>query len=665
MKKLIATLALICLCSPTQATVFTMIASGNVNAGTTYVGGVAPDCTGAISQDQVIVPNGMTLTMNVNCTLGNYPTSDTGITVAALAPATTAGTGIVNWSSPVTFTFRGPIYQGPATWSAGSGVTFTHDSSAASGTPSYKWHVQAVNCTTSPCALLQVTGTSGSRDTFNIASASGNFGGFGDGTYQDSGQVQIAYTDFTSCGTSTVPCDNTYSFVSVPLSTSFTHDTFTSSGVIQLGETYKAGTHFVFNNNKVVTPLNSSGYGLNLGIYGGDSTLVVQAEQNYIEGQTYEAFLDSAYDGTDDLAIVTGNVFAGLATTPPYKGGTVGHAAGHFDHNIFYQQGSDTSGESICPSVSVTNLTILEAYNNSSGATHLYGCGPTYSTVFNAGITEKQYNDEAGKEGSSNTFYATGQSSTVGVVTYTAENWIITPTPNHSSGGQLFAFPSSTCNGTSIICPVITVNNNTLIAIPVATGGFAAAANGESNPGWAGLYPTVDNNLFWCPASINAYGVGWFANITLTNGTFGTVGYNAWEPNCTGTPYTTGRYGDASNAYNVTPGTGDVSLSAPAGFVGCKVSSVTSIYNCDLNGFATTQGITYSTWADIIAQFKCMNDASGCLLSTASVAAYFAFVRAGYAPTNSQVHNAGYPSGDIGAIPYQATGNPFWAFPTP
>jgi hypothetical protein len=219
------------------------------------------------------------------------------------------------------------------------------------------------------------------------------------------------------------------------------------------------------------------------------------------------------------------------------------------------------------------------------------------------------------------------------------------------------------------------------MAVPAAQAGGFGAVTGEGSVGIAGIYPKIVDNIFsMTPATSAAgYAVNWNNGYTPVSNVFQEVCNNDLY-GITGSIYTS-IYGPSSTTFSPTPpgaagcvsGSGNADISVNPMWLGCAGALSPSIMNCNLKGWATSAGITWTTWADIQACFRNMNVA-GNTCTPDSIGLEYNWVRAGFAPQNPAMHGTAYaaytPVGgvsmqDIGPIPYQAAGNPFWAFPTP
>jgi hypothetical protein len=491
-----------------------------------------------------------------------------------------------------------------------------------------------------------MNGTASQPFSVYNAPGSGNFGGFTNSTYHDTGAMVATYGTFTGCGTATLDCWTTYNFYYYGMASSCFHCIFVSSGQIE-DTGIQAGTNasFSFKNSSCKNPINASGYCLQYGGPVGDSTFSCAVEQNYFEGTVKHVPQTS---GQADGCTLKGNVFK--SPTGAMALNDLGaYANGNAFGNLFYF--SDQSGASGFPAGYMTQSVFLLAFNaNYFGAPHLYCGGPDAqgngaSALYNGVVIERQYQDYPGSEGTSSCFYTGGGVSAR--YTWTLENSISIPTPDGYSPAVLINVVSG-CGST---CPQIKAIHNTAIVSPTAGGGFAVFT-GEGSTGASGLYSQISDNLFWQPTSGTGYGVGWFSGSVPGSGTFQNVGNNDWF-NVTGSAFTS-KYDAPSGAYSGTPGSyGEGDFNFNPYFVGCPYGGVKSILNCNFTTWAKTLGLTPTTWSDVMNQFRCMNDFSGCSFTPLAVASYYNFIRAGYAPTAAGLHGTASDSTDIGAVAWR------------
>jgi hypothetical protein len=574
----------------------------------------------------------------------NIGTSNGALAISCSSPTDTTSTFIVAVGAALHL-LGDNIQQCFATWQMNG--TFTYDSSGNSSpsTANYTWD-EGAHCNSAPCAILEFNGTSSTPFTVQIAAGSGNFGGFGTGTYNSSGAVQMTWGNVSNCGTSSQHCIYSHSGYYVGVQSSITWTVFNNYGQIQDdGNQTGTSASFIFENNKLMTAIDASARAVTWGGLYNDSTWTCQVTNNTIHGTSTESTGPSSANwGQDNGCITNGNWLLGTATASGYQGNLAGHANGHFDGNVAYNQpGATGIGY---PAGYVTRMVVLLVPDESGGGPHLYGGGPSsyQPTYFIGGTVERQYNSTSGAEGTSSCFYAGGTGFAV-----TVENWVTIPSPNGYS-------PCALVNviGASVSGAAYTAVHNTAMATPTANG--FGTFMGEGSTGGAGLFPNIESNLFFLTTSTAgaAYDTYWYNSSTPVNDTFGTVDYNG-QWNITGSPYGS-IYGGASSWYLTTPGTHDVR--ANPNFLGCYDGSTTSVSNCNFEGFARFKGITYTTWADIIAQADCMNNASGlqgCSFWNSTILEYYYWVQQGFAPTNAAFHNTAADGGDIGAVPYYAT----------
>jgi len=182
------TLLLLALSIPAFAATCTSQSTGTWT-GATWSCGHAP-----VAGDTVVLADSFTITIPASTT-AVVGTSGAAGTVA-ISCSTTSGTGVLNVNG--TLQIQGDVSQCEATWTYGPDSALVHDSSLASGTPAYVWHIGAKDNTV---ALLRSTSTNGHRFNQTNFAMSGDFGGFDDGGFIGGGQMQFQYANFTGCGT--------------------------------------------------------------------------------------------------------------------------------------------------------------------------------------------------------------------------------------------------------------------------------------------------------------------------------------------------------------------------------------------------------------------------------------------------------------------------------
>ena len=412
MKRLLLIFALTLLSPLAWGTAYTSVATGNWNSSATWSPAAVPG-----SGDSVTLANGYTVTIPVSTTA----------TVSSITCSSTTGTGILIING--TLDYKGSMLNQCSAnpWICNS-CTLTADDASTN----IVWNIGYANCDTAPCAVLQLNGTYASQVT--VGGTGGSSWSFGGGTYHSSGTIQATWANFTACGTASATCINAYPYPSVGTNTTITYSTFTSCGLIELGYGYANGTTFIFNHNEIVSPISSTGYGLEVQPNGGETGVTYQVENNYLAGTFKEVFGGGAYYGQDDQFIVTGNAFIGTSSVISYDGATVGHATGHFDGNLFVNQLAASTSLNF-PAGSITRAVILLSNNTTTQHLVCAGLSPYGATTINGMTYERQYNDGAGLQGTDSCLIPGGGSSSRPAVTI--ENVVAIPAPNGYSPGSL------------------------------------------------------------------------------------------------------------------------------------------------------------------------------------------------------------------------------------
>ena len=645
MKRLILILALLIPCITHAGTVFTASVTGNINNAATFGGAGTPDCTGAAG-DSIIGNNGVTVTDNINCILGSSPANNTGTPAVTCTTANT-GTFIFSISAGISFAYRAPMIMCNAAWNIGAGATITHDSSLAvsPSTANYYWSTAQANDETN--SVLIINGTSGNRVNWGIAAGSGNSGGFYCGgsvsCFRDGGQVQAQYVNFISCGTAALPCWYTWPNASGAKSTcSFCK--FTSSSAIGLYSVSNTATNTVtykLNNSTVLTPVASitaPSAGQAVVIFPSGNAAVptgatYQLENDFIQGAMKFVGHTGANSVSNNFTcsnlILMGNVGGTVGTDAALTAGGFSPECASTDLVMYYDQAnSSVSSDSFA---GTSTRSMLMAQQN---VTNLHILHLAYSPRVMNGLTyERQFDDPSADNASDAVQLST---SPYAQEAFTIEYGLWIPTPSGQAPGTVTNLASnSTCDNSSVFCPIVTVVHNTFQGDD-AGGGQPASVGGEgSGNGYAGMYATVESNLEWRLSSGAGWVTKWCCN-TFNANLFTTADYNG-EYNTTGAVY----YQNAGNTgYLNAPGTHDV--------VG-NPTFVDKTRNFLKWGQSIAGGI--SNWTDIMIQLSKENDDSG-YNAGYNLAAYYAWVRAGFVPTNAAFHNTAADGTDIGAIPF-------------
>lgn len=527
---------------------------------------------------------------------------------------------------------------------ASAGLSFFPPSILFNSATSYVWNIGYQNGGSSgPYPLLQINGTATAPIGITTATGSANFGGFSpSATYQMSGMIQGAWANINNCGTSSADCWYPYYFFyGNGLATSASYFWFDQSGRIDAYLSQNSGSiSYACTNCSFTSPLNSSGISLDVTVNSPVTFTAGNVSNNYFEGQFKVDQANGSDYGQDAGLIANGNFGIGTSSVAPFSGGTVGFAAGHFDANALMNQLTGSAGSSY-PNGSITRDICLLSGNMSGAATHLVCGGPgSYAnTDLNGVLVEREWNDGSGYQGASSCLVVSGSTFATSL-----EGMVAVPSPAGYSPCAAIDQVGTPSSGQQV-----TATHNTVLATPTANS-FGAIL-GEGSSGVTNLFPAIESNIIWMTSGTSGTGYGTFwTGGTPVSGAFGTVDYQDFY-NVTGSPYTS-KYGGSSSWYASTPGTHD--LAANPNFLDATRN---------LGTWATAQGLTWSTWADIVSYgFRCMNAPVGCPFNPASILSEYYWVRTGFSPTNAALQGtapAGYtPAGssfamqDIGAMPY-------------
>lgn len=652
-------LCLLLFAAMAHATAYTASVTGNWNNSATWGGAGVPG-TG----DTVTINDGITVTVNVSTTVGSSPTDDTG--TPAIQCASTTGTGILSVSAGVVLTFRGPVRQciKGGDWTVGAGASLIHDSHLSAATncnttpascPNYSWVIGLVNCTSGTCGSLILNGASGNRVTLDIAASSGNAGGLVCNTtgtttcLQSAGKIHAAWVNINKWGLAGTAY-NTYSLHSYPYNSGdasyCNHCYMTSVGHMALSNP-RNSTTWQFNNSIVKGNLNANGTAFLTLFEAGQPTTgmtgqVYEIKDSYIGGSV-RIVTSGGYKGGDVHVVFTNDLLLGNDTgttgaDSPFTGsGSPGFGdgtSGKWDLVMLYTRGN-SSVTSNAPSGTLKRTMVMMAGNFSN--LHPMA-GQVADVTWDGVVVERQYDSSI--NGDSDTFQSGGAATVV--VNLALKNALFIPTPGGQAPGSAWNQSGTQCDGTAIVCPHISITHNTYIGSDSGAN-LVVGAGGEGNTAWDGLYQTISNNIVWAPASGLGWIMHWYTSTTAVANSFRNVGNNAYW-NLTGTPYT-GIYGGNAGQYNPTAGTygnGDLPSTNP-GFPDSTRNF--------LNWCKSIDG-TLTTWDLCIAKFPFDTDQAG-YNSAYSLAAYYNWVRAGFAPTNAALKGTASDGGDIGAMPVQ------------
>lgn len=220
---------------------------GDVLTGPTWVGDIAPGVG-----DTATLANGATYTHNSG---GTWRVGDaSNPTTHAIRTSGAAGTGILNWNSPIEL--LGIVLQGNANWtcSAGGSVLFDHASTELT------WQISDAN---SQHKALVFTGTFNAPCIVS-SNAAGVNGRFISGGFFNGGNVRGTHTDFARIGTAANDAFNLdYTFTNANISVSFTDCRFTSCGRVYVPSNLVANCIVQLTRVEFASSLNAKSFRVN------------------------------------------------------------------------------------------------------------------------------------------------------------------------------------------------------------------------------------------------------------------------------------------------------------------------------------------------------------------------------------------------------------------
>ena len=495
---------LLALAGITHAAVITSngTGGGNWNSVSTWNGGGVPG-----AGDTVVIANGDTVTVPAatSVTVGASPASDTSTPAIACSSATGTGILVVNGS----LTFRGTVTQCNSAWNVGAGASLIHDSSLAT-TPSathYTWKIGMANLQVG--SKLVVTGTAANRAILTIAAGSGNAGGFvgTTTTTTDSGQVQLTWADVDHWGISTG-----YFIRAFPTSSGFDihldHCRINNSGPISIARVASNTIERILGTSITAPLFPASNRYIEIG-YQALLTAVptgadLRIQDSYIEGEVAMT-VNSSYVGGNTGWKYLNTVFAGgtsSAQPPLLFSNAPRFADGDFDLVFIYNRISSSSDTGQLPSGNLTRILNYRNYTinpHYSTFPNFAAPGHTVSATVSGSISESLYDVNAAGD----TFMS---NISAGAASYSITGSISLPTPGGQAIGT-FVNHNATgiCNGITVVCPVWTVERNTIVGDNFGDhGASASGVSGESNSGYAGFYSSVRNNILGNHRAITA-----------------------------------------------------------------------------------------------------------------------------------------------------------------
>lgn len=624
--RIVVMLAVLAISANCWAAALTASVTGDINNAATFGG------TEFANGDTITINDGITLTIpaGVTAIVGASPADDVSTPAIQCASATGTGVLVVNG----TLRFAGTIKQANATWTVNAGGALLHDSSAAAApaTTYYSWQIGMAANQANAKLILQGTGPGASRVTVGNYTGSGRFGGFSQGStiaerahkyssltgaLAGAGRVESYYVTFTGLGVTG------YDWLTANIGAGhrliFEHCIITDCTMINIVNTLAATGVWRFSDSSILAPRETN----SIHIWTGQA--ISEGGERSFTNSVVEGSLVLTY-GQD--VTYTKCLFAGKAVDSGVP--IVNYGGTHGAHHIGTDLGlwnRETGNVGIVMGHGDYTRVLSVRAGPSASHSHFRFSSPTSYTaplVMNGMVTERV---EGGMEGG----IIVNLDASANANSITLNN--VLDVPSYLDG-------AGSCN--SLVVNE-TNNPNMRVTISGYTAKLTAANTGvfdfESYEGAANQIAKINNNLVWA-ASANANSqIVWKNNIDAAANAITMADYNC-SYNLTKDPL---YYEFATGAYANPPGAHDIT--ANPNFVDPTRNIIT---------WAATIDPTKNTPALILAEMLKMNDDSG-YNSAFDWTAYYTWVRAGFAPTNSALKGTGESGADIGAVAVQVS----------
>ena len=543
--------------------------------------------------------------------------------------ASATGTGVLVVNG--TLRFAGTIKQANATWTVNAGGSLLHDTSAAASpsTTHYSWQIGMAANQANAKLILQGTGPGANRVTVGNYTGSGTFGGFSQGStiaerahkysslagaLAGAGRAEAHYTTFTGLGVT--GSDWLTANIGTGHRLIFEHCLIIDCTMVNIVNTIAAAGVWRFSDSSILAPRETNSIHIWTGtaLSGGERSFT----NSVVEGALV---LTYGQDVTYTNALFAGKSADSGVPIVNY-GGT--HGSHHTGTDLALWNRETGNVGVIMGHGNYTRVLSIRAGASASHSHFRFSSPSTYVAplLINGMVTERV---EGGMEGG----IVVNLDASASANTITLNN--VLDVPSYLDG-------VGSCN--SLVVNE-TNNPNMRVSISGFTAKLTAANTGvfdfESYAGAANQISKVNNNLLWASTPNANSQIIWKNNIDAAANAITTADYNATY-NLTKDPlyydFVTGAYVNAPGAHDIT---------ANPNFVDPTRNIIT---------WAATIDPTKNTPALILAEMLKMNDDSG-YNPAFSWSAYYTWVRAGFAPTNTALQGTGEGGVDIGAVAVQ------------